>query len=73
MQQFYQILKLSPVTTCLSHNCSGIQISTLSNISVMRNPGTQLVFIPLLQMLILECFQGGNTIKQIQMIELGNY
>lgn len=72
MQHFYEVLKLSPVTTCLSYNCSEIQIGTLSNCSVTRNPGTQIVFIPILQMLILACFQGGNVIEQVQMIEMGN-
>lgn len=45
----------------------------LFNSSVMRNPGTQLVFIPLLQILLLACFQGGNITKLIQMVELGIY
>lgn len=72
MQQFYDVLKLSPVTTCLSYSCSEIQIDTLSNCSVIRNPGIQIVFIPILQMLILACFQGGNIIEQVQMTEMEN-
>lgn len=42
----------------------------LFNCSVIRNSGTQLVFIPILQMLILVYIQGGNTVEQIQIIEM---